>query len=37
MAMRRQMSRGEAKRNFARGAKVNGRNFATAMRGGYRL
>lgn len=37
MPMRRPMSRGEAKRNFRRGAKVNGRNFATAMRGGYRL
>lgn len=37
MAMRFGMNKGQAKRNFRRGARVHGRNFATAMRGGYRI
>lgn len=34
---RRKFSRSQSKRNFQRGRRVNGRNFATAARGGYRL
>lgn len=37
MAFRKRMSRGKAKKNFRRGAKVHKRNNATAMRGGYRI
>lgn len=37
MAFRRKMSRRAGKKNFRRGGKVNGRNFATAQRGGYRI
>lgn len=37
MAYRRKMSRGSSRRNWRRGTKVKGKNFATAMRGGYRL
>lgn len=35
--MRKKISRRKAKRDFRKGAKVKRRNFATAMRGGYRL
>ena len=31
------MSRGAAKRDFRRGARTHGRNFAMAKRGGYRI
>jgi len=37
MAFRKKLSRGKAKKNFRRGVKTNGRNFAKAMRGGYRI
>jgi len=35
--MRKRMNKRQAKRNFRKGAKVHGRNRATAMRGGYRI
>lgn len=35
--MRRHQSRGKAKRSFRSGARTHGRNFAMAMRGGYRI
>lgn len=35
--MRRRQSRGQARRSFRSGARTHGRNFATAMRGGYRI
>lgn len=35
--MRRMQSRRVARRDFKRGARVHGRNFAMAMRGGYRI
>jgi len=34
---RKKLSRRQAKKGFRRGAKVNKRNNATALRGGYRL
>lgn len=34
---RKMMSRRGAKRDFRRGARTHGRNFAMAMRGGYRI
>lgn len=37
MSMRNKMTRRGSSRNFRRGHKVHGRNFATAMRGGYRI
>lgn len=37
MAFRKKLSRGKSKKNFRRGGKTHGRNFATAMRGGYRI
>lgn len=37
MAMRRKMNRRQSSKNFRRGRRVNGRNFATAKRGGYRI
>lgn len=37
MKQRRPMSPKRSRRNFAKGRKVNPRNFATAMRGGYRI
>jgi len=37
MAKRRMMSRRESNRNFRKGGRVNARNFATVMRGGYRI
>lgn len=37
MAFRKKMSRGQSNRNFKKGRKVKGRNFAVAMRGGYRI
>lgn len=37
MAFRRKMSYRKSKKNFRRGNKVKSRNFATAMRGGYRI
>lgn len=39
MSKRRGMSRGESRRKFARGNRVNGKNFLMArpMRGGIRL
>lgn len=35
--MRRKQSRGKARRDFRKGARTHGRNFAMAMRGGYRI
>jgi len=37
MAQRKPMSRRQSDRSFSRGAKTHPRNFATAMRGGYRM
>lgn len=37
MAFRKRMSRSQSKRNFRKGGKVKSRNYATAMRGGYRI
>lgn len=37
MAMRESMSRKQSNRNFRGGAHVHPRNFARAMRGGYRI
>lgn len=37
MGFRRKMNKRQSKRNFQKGGRTNGRNFATAMRGGYRL
>lgn len=37
MAMRKSMTRSQSDRNFRRGNRTHGRNFATALRGGYRL
>lgn len=37
MGYRRQMTSRQSRKNFRKGAKVNGRNFAEAMRGGYRI
>lgn len=37
MAMRKGMSKRKSRKSFRKGRKVNGRNFATAMRGGYRI
>lgn len=37
MAFRKKLNRRQSKRNFRRGGRVKSRNFATAMRGGYRL
>lgn len=34
---RRKMTRSQSKRSFRSGRRTNGRNFATAMRGGYRI
>lgn len=34
---RRAMSSRESRANFRRGARVNPRNYATVMRGGYRI
>lgn len=35
--MRKKMSKKYAKRNFRKGARVKKRNFAVALRGGYRI
>lgn len=37
MAFRRKMSKSQSRRNFRKGGRVKARNFATAMRGGYRI
>lgn len=34
---RKRLSRSQSSRNFRSGRRPNGRNFATAMRGGYRI
>lgn len=34
---RKIIGRSQAKRDFRRGARVHGRNFAMAKRGGYRI
>lgn len=34
---RKMVSRGKARRDFRRGARTHKRNFAMAMRGGYRI
>jgi len=37
MRSRQALSRGASARNYRSGVRTNGRNYATAMRGGYRL
>lgn len=37
MGYRRRMTSRQSRKNFRKGAKVHGRNFAEAMRGGYRI
>lgn len=37
MPLRKKMNRRQSRKNFRKGARTNGRNFATAMRGGYRI
>lgn len=37
MAQRRKMNRGQSRGNFHRGNHINSRNYAMAMRGGYRI
>lgn len=37
MPFRRKMNSKASRRNFKSGHKQHGRNFATAMRGGYRI
>lgn len=37
MSSRRGMSKGSSARVFRTGRSVHGRNFATSMRGGYRI
>lgn len=34
---RKKLSRGSSAKNFKAGNRVNSKNYATAMRGGYRL
>lgn len=35
--MRKKMNRRQSGKNFRKGHKVHGRNFETALRGGYRI
>lgn len=37
MAFRRKMNKRQSSKSFRKGGRVKSRNFATAMRGGYRI